>query len=115
MTRQYSMRRIQSYLVEMINEKKISNEKGEKRDVLSNLVDANEELLNDGEQRLREEELIGDEKESIRRPNRLLTFRPGNIFIFYLAGHEVRILWLAWVITQSQLCRRRPDTPFVSP
>ena len=56
---------VQSYLVEMINERKFSNEKVEKRDLLSNLVDANEELLNDGEQRLREEELIGDERESI--------------------------------------------------
>ena len=43
----------------MINERKFSNEKGEKRDLLSNLVDANEELLDDGEKRLGEEELLG--------------------------------------------------------
>ena len=53
------MQRIQSYLAEMIDERKSSNEGGERRDLLSNLVDANEELMNDGEQRLREEELIG--------------------------------------------------------
>jgi hypothetical protein len=43
----------------MINEWKQSNEKGERRDLLSNLVSANEELLDDGAQRLGEEELIG--------------------------------------------------------
>ena len=43
----------------MINERKFSNEKDEKRDLLSNLIDANEELLEDGEQRLGEVELIG--------------------------------------------------------
>ena len=60
------MQRIQSYLAEMINERKSSNEKGEKRDLLSNLVDANEEFLDDGEQRLGEEELIG--KRSVLGP-----------------------------------------------
>ena len=45
----------------MIDERKFSNEKNEKRDLLSNLIDANEELLEDGEQRLGEAELIGTE------------------------------------------------------
>ena len=54
-----SIRRMQSYLVEMINERKVSDEKDEKRDLLSNLVNANEEFLDDGEQKLREVELIG--------------------------------------------------------
>ena len=43
----------------MINERKNSYEKDGKRDLLSNLVCANEEFLDDGEQRLREAELIG--------------------------------------------------------
>ena len=43
----------------MINERKISDEKDEKRDLLSNLVNANEEFLDDGEQKLGEAELIG--------------------------------------------------------
>ena len=43
----------------MINERKISYEKDEKRDLLSNLVSANDEFLDDGEQRLGEAELIG--------------------------------------------------------
>ena len=43
----------------MINERKHSYEKDEKRDLLSNLVIANEECLDDGEQKLGEEELIG--------------------------------------------------------
>jgi hypothetical protein len=43
----------------MINERKFSDEKDEKRDLLSNLVDANEELSDDGEQRVGEVELIG--------------------------------------------------------
>ena len=50
---------MQSYLVEMINERKFSGEKGEKRDLLSNFVAANEEFLDDGEQKLGEVELIG--------------------------------------------------------
>ncbi|KAF9653322.1 cytochrome P450 [Thelephora ganbajun] len=59
-----------SYLVEMINERKLSDERDEKRDLLSNLISANEEFMDDGEQKLGEVELIG------------------NIFIFYIAGHE---------------------------
>ena len=50
---------MQLYVVEMIDERKHSCESGEKRDLLSNLVSANEELLDDGEQRLGEAELIG--------------------------------------------------------
>jgi hypothetical protein len=49
----------QSYLVEMINERRFSNDKDDKRDLLSNLVDANEEFSDRGEQRLGEEELVG--------------------------------------------------------
>ena len=49
----------QSYLVEMINERKFSDEKGERTDLLSNLVNANDEFLEDGEQKLGEAELIG--------------------------------------------------------
>ena len=54
-----SMQCTQSYLVEMINERKFSDVKDEKRDLLSNLVNANEEFLDDGEQKLGEVELIG--------------------------------------------------------
>ena len=50
---------MQSYLVEMINERKLSDEKDERMDLLSNFVDANDELLEDGEQKLGEVELIG--------------------------------------------------------
>ena len=57
---------MQSYLVEMINERKFSYEKGEKRDLLSNLVTANEELLDDGEQKLGEAELIGTSSRGFR-------------------------------------------------
>ena len=47
---------MQSYLVEMINKRKYSDEKDDKRDLLSNLIDSNEE---DEERRLEEEEIIG--------------------------------------------------------
>ena len=43
----------------MINERRSSDGKDEKRDLLSNFIDANEEFLNDGERRLADEELIG--------------------------------------------------------
>ena len=52
-------RRAQSYLAEMINERKFSDEKDEKKDLLSNFVIANEEFSDGGEQRLGEVELIG--------------------------------------------------------
>ena len=50
---------MQSYLIEMINDRKHSDEKDERMDLLSNLVSANDELLEDGEQKLGEVELIG--------------------------------------------------------
>lgn len=62
------MRHIQSYLVEMIDGRKFSDEKDEKRDLLSNLVNANEELSDDGEQRLGEVELIGTGQRSVYLP-----------------------------------------------
>jgi hypothetical protein len=43
----------------MINERKSSDEKDERMDLLSNLVNANNELLEDGEQKLGEVELLG--------------------------------------------------------
>ena len=51
----------------MINERKHSCEGDEKRDLLSNLVSANDELLDDGEQRLGEAELIGMGQGSVYR------------------------------------------------
>ena len=58
--------------MESINERKFSDERDEKRDLLSNLIDANEELLDDGEQRLGEVELIGTWS-AFGPPVRLLT------------------------------------------
>jgi hypothetical protein len=43
----------------MINERKLSDEKDERMDLLSNLINANDELLEDGEQKLGEAELVG--------------------------------------------------------
>ena len=63
---------MQLYLAEMINERKFSDEKDEKRDLLSNLVNANEELLDDGEQRLGEIELVGT-RQTLCLPTHLLT------------------------------------------
>jgi len=74
----------------MINGRKYSDEKDEKRDLLSNLINANEELLDDGEQMLGEVELIGTWP-TRDLPAQLFTRpRSGNIFMFYIAGHEVR-------------------------
>ena len=50
---------MQSYLVEMINERKRSDDKREKADLLSSLVNANEKFLGGGGKSLGEEELIG--------------------------------------------------------
>ena len=43
----------------MINDRKFSGEKDERRDLLSNFLTANDEFSDDGEQRLGEVELIG--------------------------------------------------------
>ena len=43
----------------MINERKFSNDKREKVDLLSNLVNANEKFSGDGGKTLGEEEIIG--------------------------------------------------------
>ena len=45
--------------MESIDERKYSDGKGEKRDLLSNLLNANDEVLEDGERRLGEAEVIG--------------------------------------------------------
>ena len=74
----------------MINKRKSSDEKDEMRDLLSNLVDANEEFLDDGEKRLGEEELIGESPRICPGPVGLHTYCLGNVFMFYIAGHEVR-------------------------
>jgi len=77
----------------MINERKHSCEGDEKRDLLSNLISANDELLDDGDQRLGEAELIGTDQDSTYRQNHSNFYRSGNMFIFYFAGHEVRIVY----------------------
>ena len=58
----------QSYLSEMINEKKLSSDENKDRDLLSNLVRANEEFLEDGEQGLSDDELFGMGAELVYRP-----------------------------------------------
>ena len=78
--------------MESINERKLSDKKDEKRDLLSNLVNANEEFLEDGEPRLDETELIGTRSSLVLRPVRLRVCGPGNMFIVYIAGHGVSIL-----------------------
>jgi hypothetical protein len=74
----------------MINERKFSDEKDERVDLLSNFVDANDELLEDGEQKLGEVELIGRGSCRGLLVHSFYAWHSGNIFIFYIAGHEVR-------------------------
>jgi len=76
----------------MIDGRKHSCESSEKRDLLSNLISANDEFLHDGEQRLGEVELIGTGRDSVYQHNCLNFCRSGNMFIFYIAGHEVRMI-----------------------
>ena len=86
----------------MINERRSSGDKDERRDLLSNLVDANEEFLDSGEQRLLHEEVIGM-RSAVGVAAFCLKISPsGNIFIFYIAGHEVRTLRSTQVIPRSE-------------
>ena len=52
----------------MINEKKLSSDENKDRDLLSNLVRANEEFLVDGEQGLSDDELFGMGSELVCGP-----------------------------------------------
>ena len=79
-------------MVEMINERKLSDDRSKKRDLLSSFVNANEEFLSDGKQLLMEEELIGKWPSSVERSFGLKSYYPGNGFMFYFAGYEVRLL-----------------------
>ena len=60
---------VQSYLSEIINEKKLSSNENTDRDLLSNLVRANEEFLVDGEQGLSDDELFGMGSGLVYRPS----------------------------------------------
>ena len=101
--------------MELINERKLSNEKGEKRDLLSNLVDANEEVLDDGEQRLGEDELIG--KRSLFGPvvhsfiNPLL-----RKYLHFLScrirGKDTLVIADSYLL--NKLYERRPGIPLLS-
>ena len=53
--------RVQSYLMETMEERRHSGEKDEKKDLLSGLITANDEFSDEGKQRLGDEELIGAE------------------------------------------------------
>ena len=76
----------------MINERKLYYGEGEKRDLLSNLISANDEFLDDGEQRLGEVELIGTGSRLGLSAYLSNVCCSGNMFMFYIAGHEVRIV-----------------------
>ena len=80
----------------MIDARKCSDGKDEKRDLLSNLVKANEELLDDGEQKLGEVELIGTGQYLVKLLICSHSYRSGNIFLFYIAGYEVRMPQQTW-------------------
>ena len=77
----------------MIDERKRSGDMDERRDLLSNLINANEESLKDGEQRLSEDEIFGMGPGPGLWEHSLNDCRSGNMFILYFAGHEVRIIF----------------------
>ena len=67
----------------MIDERKHFCESNEKRDLLSNLISANDEFLDDGEQRLGEAELIGTES-GLDLPAQLLKCLPFRKHVHFL-------------------------------
>ena len=99
--------------MEVINKRKLSDEKDEKRDLLSNLINANEELSDDGEQRLGEAELIGAWP-TLGIPGRLFTPLP------FRKHFHVLPCWTRGEDTLTDMNRRlisvdnrRLDIPFV--
>ncbi|KAK0466747.1 cytochrome P450 [Desarmillaria tabescens] len=72
---------LQSYMLEMIRHRRTSDKKEERYDLFSGLLDANEGDIS----QLSESELIG------------------NIFIFFLAGHETTAHTLAYTFTMLAL------------
>jgi len=69
----------------MIDERKHSCGRDERRDLLSNLVSANEEFLDDGEQRLGEAELIGTGS-GLGLPTQFLKRLPFRKHVHFLHG-----------------------------
>jgi len=99
-------------LTELINERKFYHEKNEKRDLLSNLVNANEEFLDDGEQRLGEVELVGMCQYLATGPfvHSLLSRERFRVLSRWTRGKDIlvdtdrRLVSVAWQTTGHTLC-----------
>ena len=72
-------------MLESINERKFSDEGDERRDLLSNLVNANDEHSDSGGQRLGEAELIGMDS-TLGLPANLLTYLLSREHVHFLPG-----------------------------
>ena len=96
-------------------ERRLSGDKDGKRDLLSGLITANDEFSDDGEQRLKDEELIGTGPRHGLRTRLFNVCRSGNMFMFYLAGHEVRGSSRRGRHTYRQRYDRHPDIPSALP
>lgn len=82
---------MQQYLEEMIVDRRSSSDQAERHDLFSALIESSEK--DDEAHRLTDEELIGSPVYFRRiRLFYLMSFL-GNIFMFLVAGHEVRIVY----------------------
>ena len=77
-------------MTEMIAERR-SSRKEERYDLFSNLLDASDEDMFDGQPRLTDRELIGLFNHFMDVGTIDSYIFAGNIFIFLLAGHEVNM------------------------
>ena len=61
-----------------MKERRLSGDKDGKRDLLSGLITANDEFSDDGEQRLKDEELIGTGHDTVYRRGCLMSAIQGT-------------------------------------
>ena len=77
-------------MLEMIRNRQTGERKGERYDLFSSLLDANDEEDGGGGIKLTDQELLGKFYISSRlHATQLKPFFQGNVFIFLVAGHEV--------------------------
>jgi hypothetical protein len=97
-------------MVEMVEARRNADKVEQRHDLFSGLLDAAEEEQG-GEAALSDEELIGrfSGSQSFGIPGKRPTFFLGNMFIFLLAGHEVRSSPSRRVALKAKIAPYRPQ------
>ncbi len=99
----------QKYLEEMVQERRASTKKEERHDLLSSLLDANEGAL-ESDAKLTDDALLGVHCRAYCAA--YASWKPfyiGNIFMFLVAGYEVRLAACLYCCLRLRLMRACVD------